>query len=198
MIIETKYQEKCSRPSDIHENLWVLRKYAAECRSVTEMGVRSIVSTWALLAARPDKCTSIDLLHPSIYGGNLNEVIDACKESGIDFKFVEGNTLKIDIEETDLLFIDTLHSYIHLLHELRRHGNKVNKYIIMHDTATFDRRDEGGIDINDPRMDEVNKMIRIEKEGLVTAIEDFISESPEWEILEVFTNNNGLTVLKRN
>lgn len=197
MTIEQKYQEKCSTPSDINENLPILKKYASECAHVTEMGVRSIVSTWALLAANPKQVVSIDLIHPSIYGGNLEEVEALTKAQGIDFRFIEGNTLQIDIAQTDLLFIDTLHSYIHLISELRKFNKKVNKYIVLHDTETFAFRDEDGIVIDDSRMDEVNKLINIEKTGLWTAVVDFLQEYPEWEVLEKATNNNGMTVLAR-
>jgi hypothetical protein len=197
MTIEQKYQEKCATHSDINENLPILKKYASECEHVTEMGVRSIVSTWALLAAKPKRAVSIDLIHPSMYGGNLEEVEELTKAEGIDFSFIEGNTLKIDIEQTDFLFIDTLHSYIHLISELRRFNKKVNKYIALHDTETFAFRDEDGIVIDDSRMDEVNKMLNIEKSGLWNAVIDFLNECPEWEIAEKATNNNGMTVLKR-
>jgi len=197
MTIDQKYQEKCMQPSDINENLPVLKKYASECTHVTEMGVRSIVSTWALLAAQPRRLVSIDLLHPSIYGGNLEEVEVLATAEGISFSFVEGNTLKIDIEPTELLFIDTLHSYIHLISELRRFESKVSKYIVLHDTEAFVDRDEEGIVVNDSRMDEVNKLIGIEKTGLWTAVLDFLQEYPGWEVAERLTNNNGMTVLKR-
>jgi hypothetical protein len=40
-------------------------------------------------------------------------------------------------------------------------------------------------------IDEINK-------GLWPAISEFLLEHPEWKILERFTNNNGLTILKRD
>jgi hypothetical protein len=36
-----------------------------------------------------------------------------------------------------------------------------------------------------------------EKQGLNAAINEFLESNPQWSIEEVFTNNNGLTVLKR-
>jgi hypothetical protein len=35
------------------------------------------------------------------------------------------------------------------------------------------------------------------QKGLWPAIEEFLVEHPEWTLHERFTNNNGLTVLKR-
>jgi hypothetical protein len=33
--------------------------------------------------------------------------------------------------------------------------------------------------------------------GLKRAIDEFLSESPEWVLTEKFTNNNGLTILEK-
>ena len=54
-----------------------------------------------------------------------------------DFHFTVGDTKAIDIEETDLLFIDTLHTYDQLAAELARHGMKARRWIVLHDTTTF-------------------------------------------------------------
>ena len=48
----------------------------------------------------------------------------------IDFLFTEADVLKIEIEETDLLFIDTYHAYQQIKGEFELHGNKAKKYII--------------------------------------------------------------------
>jgi hypothetical protein len=36
-----------------------------------------------------------------------------------------------------------------------------------------------------------------ENHGLVPAIKNFLEHNPEWKELEIYTNNNGLTVLHR-
>ena len=41
--------------TDIREHLLTLMFYAFECKHITEMGVRDVVSTWAFLAAKPNK-----------------------------------------------------------------------------------------------------------------------------------------------
>jgi hypothetical protein len=35
------------------------------------------------------------------------------------------------------------------------------------------------------------------RRGLKPAIDEFLAAHPEWTVKEVFTNNNGLTVLQR-
>ena len=51
--LEIKYNELCVTPSDINEHLPTLKVYAEQCEHVTEMGVRGIVSTYALLMGKP-------------------------------------------------------------------------------------------------------------------------------------------------
>jgi hypothetical protein len=44
-----EFSRECDRDSDINEHLPTLSQLASECQEVAEMGVRSVVSTWALL-----------------------------------------------------------------------------------------------------------------------------------------------------
>lgn len=171
-LITGYYEKERNRPSDINEHFDTIKKFASGSETITEMGVRAIVSTWALLAGLPKKMISIDIKDPSDYGGNIETVYNACKESGIDFKFIKDDTLKVSIEATDLLFIDTLHEYAQLRAELAIHGNNSKKYIILHDTESCSKE-------------------------LSPAIEEFLINNPCWIKQEVHTNNNGLTVLAR-
>ena len=189
-IIE-RYEELCLIPSDINEHLPTLKKYSEECDIVTEMGVRWIVSTWALLSGNPKKMTSIDLNHPSVFGGNIDEVYYTVNETSINFTFIESDSLKINIEPCDLLFIDTWHDYSQLKKELTRHHNNVKKYIILHDTNNFGYEDEP-LDWNNIEVIETNL-----PKGLCPAIDEFLMTNKEWVLWERKPNNNGLTVLKK-
>lgn len=173
-----KYNYHCNTDSDIFQHLPTIKKYADNCGHVTEFGVRGVVSTWALLAAFPQKVRSYDTQPPSNFGVDIKEVEKIAKESGIDFKFKLKSTLDIKIEPTALLLIDTLHTYKQLSQELKLHHDKVGKYIILHDTVSFGERGEDG------------------GEGLLKAINEFI-ECSGWRILEKFQNNNGLMVLTK-
>ena len=166
------YERLCNTPSDIFEHLPTIKKYAEECDHITEMGVRSIVSTYALLMGKPSKMISYD-----INDCNWQPVRNLVKDT-TDFNFIIANTCECIIEDTDLLFIDTLHNYEQLKIELERHANKVKKYMIFHDTTTFGIKGETS-DI-----------------GLWPAIEEFLENNKNWSILEKYENNNGLTILK--
>ena len=175
------YDFLVNKPSDINEHLPTLKSLASECDTVIEMGVRWVVSTWALLAARPKSLTSIDINHPSKHGVDLDKVKGFAQDAGVPFEFIEGDTTKIEIDECDFLFIDTWHVYDQLKTELELHGNKAKKYLAFHDTVTFgDVGESSGY------------------KGLMPAIEEFLEQNPHWTIKHHYTNNNGLLVLERH
>lgn len=188
-----KYHQLSEIRSDINEHLVTLKKYTEECDTVVEMGVRSIVSTWAFLAGNPKKLISLDLYNPAKFGGNLQEVYDAANATEIDFSFVEQDSLTYDLEPCDLLFIDTWHDYLQLKKELTRHHTKVKKYIIFHDTVSYANSDEKSAD----EMGSLNQNETNLPKGLWPAIEEFLYHNRNWVIWEKKPNNNGLTVLKR-
>lgn len=178
-------------PSDINEHIPTLIEYASECEHITEMGVRAITSTWAFLGAAPKKLISYDIENPSKWGANIQHVYDVAKHYGLNYEFKKENVLKIDIEETDLLFLDTWHAYNQLKAELERHSSKAKKYIIMHDTTSYEFRDEP-LTSENAWEGELNF-----GKGLWAAVTEFLDSTDEWILHKRFTNNNGLTILKR-
>ncbi len=191
-VIERYNQELNIDGSDINEHLPILREYAEKCDTITEMGVRFVVSTYAFTIANPKKIVSIDIIHPNDhterYGVSssyrLKEIENYCTDNNIIFQFIKGDTKSIEIEETDLLFIDTLHTYQQLKAELNLHSNKVKKYIILHDTFSFAHTDDGGNTNCNPC-------------GILPALNEFLKDNNNWSIHKVYENNNGLTILER-
>lgn len=186
--IESLFQHFTDKRSDINEHMPTLKKYAEMSDTIMEMGVREVVSTWAFLAGKPKKLTSLDLYRSK----NMDLVESMAKDQGLDFEFVVSDSLKINIEEVDLLFIDTFHHYDQLRQELAKHHTKAKKWIIMHDTTLFAHRCES--------FDSINSLSGFSEDcgkGLWDAVEEFIEDNQQWFIKERFTNNNGLTVLER-
>lgn len=136
--LETIYNMCVVHKCDTNELFPTLRGYAEKCEHVTEFGVRGVFTTWAFLAARPKRLVSYDIE----YNGNIEGAKKEAAKAGVDFEFRQENTLHADIEKTDLLFIDTLHTYHQLKAELERHAGRVGKFIILHDTESFGRHDE--------------------------------------------------------
>jgi hypothetical protein len=167
-------------PSDINEHIPTLIKFAQDSPHITEMGVRGICSTWAFLAGAPQKLISYDLEDPSKWGGDINNVYETAKAYGLDFEFKIADVLKIEIEETDFLFLDTWHVYEQVRDELALHASKVRKYIGFHDIVSWGEVGET------PGYEGINR-----------AISEFLETHPEWEIAEKHLNNNGLLIIKR-
>ena len=163
--------------SDINEHLPTLLKYGRMVDHITELGVRGGCSTLAWWYAEPKTLRCYDIADCNAHDVLMREVKGADE---FDYKFIQADVLGIEIEETDLLFIDTYHTYTQLSKELFLHGNKSRRYLIFHDTATFGLRGE---DYKTP--------------GIMAAIYEFILKNPHWLIGEVFTNNNDLLVLQK-
>jgi hypothetical protein len=175
--IFSKYEAISAESSDMIEHMPTLKNYASLCRSVVEFGVYDCTSTWGLLAGLPAKMRSYDIVRRA----EVDEVEKLSSAAGIDFQFILGNTLQVVIEDADLLFIDSMHTYDHLRQELKLHAEKAKKFIILHDTTIFGDMDQHGF--NGP--------------GLWPAIQEFLADNRAWSVRERFTNCNGLTVLKR-
>jgi len=212
--IATRYAALAAERSDINEHLPTLRRYAAECDSVAEMGVRAVVSTWALIhglatspraAARRNgarlHCVDLDAVDTSTAAA-------AAAAVGVTLTFTQADSASPAAltAPVDMLFIDTLHVYAHLKRELAAHHALVARYIAMHDTEVdgYDGEARRNACV-DPEhwspsvlaaktgygIDEVSR-------GLKPAITEFLAaHGDEWELHERFANNNGLTVLKR-
>jgi hypothetical protein len=178
MSITEIFEAKCKDNSDICEHMPILKEYAEKCETIVELGVRSIVSTWAFLAGKPKQLISVDIQHPSYYkdydanGCNLDVVQKLASDQLTRFYFVQHDSKTIKLPPCDLIFFDTLHTYEQLSAELLAHGNNAKKYLIFHDTETY-------------------------KEELIPAITEFIDNNNHWYIDKAFKNNNGILILKR-
>jgi len=175
-ILKEKYIELCDTESDINEHLPTLFKYGKKVNHITEFGVRKGVSTVAFLYSTPKELISYDITDRKFN----HELFKKMTPYSTKFTFIKANTLEISIKETDLLFIDTYHSYDQLSTELKLHGNKSKKYLIFHDTQTY-----GFVG-----MDK-------KEQGLQKAIHEFIQINKHWFLKDDFENNNGLIVLER-
>ena len=197
--IELKYNEKKDTPSDINEHIPTLYEYASKCKKIAEMGVRSIVSSWAFLKGLADNngtnlyCIDIDKI-------DMSGIKGVAKEVGVDLQFIQGDSATVDLpEEVELLFIDTLHCMAHVKREQEHHHAKVRKYIIYHDTTVDEWLGEPlrvGMNI-DELCKKTGYHVSEVTRGLWPGIQEFLDTHPEWVIEKRFTNNNGLTILKR-
>lgn len=198
-MLEAHYAVKRDTRSDINEHLPVLRALASECRHITEAGVRSVVSSYAFATALKGKADHTLVQVDLKKSAHVTTFQAECAAEGVHTVFYEESDLTCPLAETDLLFIDTWHIYGHLKRELARWHSYAKTYIVLHDTTVDEWAGEtircgwdavaqskaSGIPV-----EEINK-------GLWPAVEEFLKDHPEWHLAKRYTNNNGLTVLKR-
>jgi predicted O-methyltransferase YrrM len=90
-----------------------------------------------------------------------------------DLRFVQADSLEWEPSHDSyhLLFVDTLHTFEQVTAELARFAPLITGWIILHDTVSFP-----------PVMD---------------AVREFLTQHPEWSVIEDHQNNNGLIILER-
>jgi hypothetical protein len=195
------YSSLCATPSDINEHLPTLSEYASRCESVFETGVRGCVSSWAFVdGLLKNGSDTKKLFMNDIEVCDISNLLEYTKELPIDVTYEWKNNLQLDFtEKYDMTFIDTWHVYGQLKRELQKFAPLTNKYIAMHDTTVDAEHGECircNLDISSMAKVSGFDISEITK-GLRPAVEEFLKENDEWEIDKVFTNNNGLTILKR-
>lgn len=203
--IKNKYENLCCnyehKSVDIFEHLPTLYKYASECESVFETGVRGVISSWAfsygLLNNGKEKK---QLFMNDISKCNISELLKNTKHTNLKIDYEWINNLHLEVKQNyDIVFIDTWHIYGQLKRELAKLSKYANKYIIMHDTTVDGIYGETIRNGWNAEKQSIESGFPIEeiKCGLWKAIEEFLLNNSEWKIKERYTNNNGLTILEK-
>jgi len=172
---ELIYQKFLAMSSDIQKHLPILRLYAEKCPRIIELGFRGGVSTAALMAARPSRLTIIDWDKPpfQIDRQRLTQIIHDGLDQKTTVEFQPQDSMDAWLNEADMLFLDTFHTYEHLFLELIRHADSIMKYMLIHDT------DESSCP------------------GMFNAVEDFLMDNRQWQLGKRLRERPGLTILER-
>lgn len=174
-----EYSQFCEIPSDINEHLPVLYQLALRCHHITEFGVGFGRSTRAFIASLLETNGVLHSFEVKQHEG-VPQLFARAEKANLQAYYHLKSTLTIDIEPTELLLIDSHHTYTQTHSELQLHSDKVSKYIVFHDTVTFGDvgQDQGSL-------------------GIRPAIDDWLELHPEWKIKEELFNNNGLMIVER-
>lgn len=177
--------------------IWTIVQIAAQCSSAVEFGVRRGVSTLSIAfgLANSESPTawfnSYDIVKSSD-SIDMEAYTKAAKDANVSAKFILANSRKVEIPETDLLFVDSYHSYSHFMEEMRLHSHRARKYIIMHDSSQ-----SGTFGLQDQKegYDQDHDYKNHDKEGMYNAAMDFAKMySEDWEIFLHDNSAEGLTV----
>lgn len=170
------------RHADIAGHLASLALLAAGCERCTEFGVRTGNSTTALLYGLAQRKTGGRLTSYDIGDPDIDYDVAAVLPEKVRWVFKKADTRSVfDFDETDMLLVDTRHTYSQVKAELQ-HAGKVRELIVFHDTAPNANWTTG----------------ENGEEGIGRAINEFTADNPQWKQLIHFTHCNGLLVLKRS
>lgn len=171
--LDTLFTTAASTPRDLDQHLPKLRELAALCPHVTEFSGRK-ESTIAFAAAQPETLWS------------YSTEVDAAAHKAHALYLRAGGKLfhraaTIEsvpaIDETDLLFLDTRHTYQRVKQELETFGPRSRRFIVLHDTQIYGERGEDG------------------GQGILKAVTEFLAARPEWAVIYHTRHQHGLTVL---
>lgn len=175
--LDELYAEACNKVSDVFMHCPTIREFASRCQHVTELGLNSSGVCISIMAGQPPMFIA--------YGKNQN-IIDALAKKlpesagRTHLKVRIGDPLSIQIEQTEMLVLDTYHSYSQLKQELLKHAGSVTKYLVIVSSYAFASRGEDG---NSP--------------GIMDAVLEFLEKNNHWEIVFNERKNNGLLILQR-
>ena len=166
-------------PRDLEQHLDRLAELAAKCSHVTEFSARR-ESTLGLLAGLANSSGGEQAARLVSYNVEADILLEALPER---FPWVTIEALDSPavaaIEETDLLFLDTEHTYARVSQELQKFAGSVRRFLVFHDTDVHGNAGADG------------------GPGLVQAIKDFLDSHPEWFLASHTREQYGLTVLGR-
>lgn len=181
--LDELYDAVKKTPRDLDQHADYVRELASSSPRVTAFVKRREWNV-ILAAARPQSLVVYQKEDDPLLKA-VHEAIKAEQtSSGRTYATTVGggaDSLAVDIEPTDLLVIDTVHSSERLGAELQRHAGKVSERILVRGTGAFGEQAEGS---NDP--------------GLLHAVRSFVKERPEWTVTHHTSEQYGLTVLSRN
>lgn len=205
--LDAGYAHLSATATNCNEHFETLREYAARCKSATELGCSEMLTCWALakgLSQNGGTGASLTCVDAKPAPAGFDNVASLVQSSGgVKMKFVQGDCLKLKLPQTDMLLIDTFHTYPQLKKELERHSGNVGRYIAILNTEVDGQTSElvrlfymYDIDETCARLGGCSHKDICK--GLMPAIREFVQDSKgAWGIARQFANNNGLVILER-
>jgi Glycosyl transferase family 2 len=158
-------------PRDLNQHMEKFKELSSKVGHVTEFSDRK-ESMIGFLAGRPKKFIS----HNSENEAVVRITTEFAKQEGLDFEHIPNSSTNGEIEETDLLFLDTRHDFQFVLEHLNKYHSKVKRFIVLHDTAIFGEKFNDG-------------------PGILPALRLFMGKNRQWTIVHHTMDQYGLTVL---
>jgi hypothetical protein len=170
------YEAAKKNPCDFHEHVDTLRDLVKKCDHVTQIGIWGKPSRVAIAVGTLSNVGNAVFVDYS--PAQRPEWTDLKRFLGDNFEGKEWQPFA-EIDETDLLFIDTYHTAEETLNLFNKLAPKVRKYLVVHTTEIYgEKGDNGG-------------------PGVLVGVRQFVHENREWTVIRQDRNNYGLVVLSR-
>lgn len=169
--LEAYYFQQHNTKGDLNEHMPKLRALAEQVDRVVEFSHRKD-SFLAFASGARVSFTS--------YNSQVDELLSKVNQPN---PINIAHSPKSDLgppQETDLLFLDTTHTFDFVHTAMTKWAAHVSRYIVLHDTVSYGERGEDA------------------KDGLRYAVKQFIEDKPEWCIAFHTDKQHGLTVLSKN
>lgn len=170
--IEDAYQFVRKVPRDFDQHMPKLRELADQCEHVTEFSIRR-ESCIALCASKAKTIISRNSEQTDPLMMQIQQAL------GVRLQHFDRNVTPPDIFETDLLFLNTVHTGERVMQQLQSYAKFVKRYIVLHNTQIYGERGEDG------------------QIGIMVAARGFMRSNPEWSVVYHTIDQYGLTVLSR-
>jgi hypothetical protein len=166
--------------AETNKQIYTLLRFACRCDHVTSLTMNTWESAIAFLAAEINTIRMYNLGEAD--SKELETYTKISKELDINFQF---RKVEEDIEETDLLYINTPAEGNYRAMELTKYAKRVRKFILLPNTVTHAHRAVPNIKLSA----DINPI------GLVFGINHFIQNHDNWFILEHDDIEPGMTIL---
>ncbi len=191
MDLETLYTQHCRSGTAIALHLPWLRALGNSLSDVIEFGVKGGASSSAWLLGA-EHVTSYDIVS-TVEARQLEQLAQSRWTYRIQ------SSLEAPVQECDLLFIDSLHTFAQCDAELRRHADLVRRYLVFHDTLTFGSvgaDGESGRQLWDYRTHR-GESVPETALGIRPAIDQLMMRDSSWRVGNHHLDSHGLLTLER-
>jgi len=166
--------------AETNKQIYTLLRFACRCNHVSSLTMNTWEPAIAFLAGE------IDIIRMYNLGDIDNKAVETyneiAKNISIDFQV---RKVEEDIEDTDLLYINTPSEGNYRAMELNKYAAKVRKYILLPNTVAYAHQ----------AIPNIKLSADVKPIGLVFGINHFIQHNDNWFILEHDDVLPGMTIL---
>uniref|UniRef100_A0A6C0AFQ8 Uncharacterized protein n=1 Tax=viral metagenome TaxID=1070528 RepID=A0A6C0AFQ8_9ZZZZ len=197
------YKNSVLTKSHINQHLNVVKYYSEKCSSVLELGLTVYtIGITASVILGMEQNNYPNNLFTGIFEISLGQELQYLKNiTNINMNILKEREINIKVEDLqnhDMLIINSWFTYKHVKYNLENFGKIINNYIIICATTIHEHEDHPlYISGEYTPVRDFSEYPYDNKKGLGEAIKEFLEDHTEWVLYERHYNNYGMTILKK-